>query len=130
MSITDSPMSIREALMHPYADQFMKAFADEIASLRNMETFVEFLGDPKSIPKGSLLSSKAIFSIVYNPDGTFKKFKARLVARGDQLKNLFDPDTYAGTIRSDTLRLFFSVVASLDLDLTTHDVKTALRYPT
>ena len=129
MAISNSPMFIREALAHPYADHFMRAFAEEIASLRSMKTFTEFFGDPKSIPKGSLLSSKAIFTIVYNPDGTFKKFKARLVARGDQLKNLYDPDTYAGTVRSDTLRLFFSVVASQDLDLTTHDVKTAFLHP-
>ena len=107
----------------------MQAFAEEIGSLKSMNTFCEYFGDPKLIPKGSLLSSKAIFTIVYNPDGSFKKFKARLVARGDQLKNIYDPDTYAGTIRSDTLRLFFSVVASADLDLTTHDVKTAFLHP-
>ena len=94
-----------------------------------MNTFVEFIGDPRTITKGSLLSSKAIFNMVYNPDGSFKKFKARLVARGDMLKNLHDPDTYAGTVHSDTLRLFFSVAASLDLDLVSHDIKTAFLYP-
>ena len=94
-----------------------------------MNTFTEFLGDPNTITKGSLLSSKAIFNMVYNPDGSFKKFKARLVARGDMLKNLHDPDTYAGTVHSDTLRLFFSVAATLDLDLVSHDIKTAFLYP-
>jgi hypothetical protein len=39
-----------------------------------MKTFEEYPGTPENIPKGSLLSSKAIASIVYNPDGTFKKF--------------------------------------------------------
>jgi hypothetical protein len=76
-----------------------------------MNTFTAFLGDPKDIAKGSLLSSKAIFSIVYNPDGTFKKYKARLVARGDMLHHIHDPDTFTGTVRSDTLRLFFSETA-------------------
>jgi hypothetical protein len=122
-------MSIKAALNHRYAKEFMDAFAEEVKSLKDMKTFEEFLGNPADIPKGSLLASKAIFSIVYNPDGTFKKFKARLVARGDQLKNIYDSDTYAGTIKSDTLRLFFSVVASLDLDLRSHDVKTAFLYP-
>ena len=106
-SISDSPMPIKQALAHPYADEFIKAFAAEVQSLKDMKTFTEYIGDPKEITKGSLLSSKAIFNMVYNPDGTFKKFKARLVARGDMLKNLHDPDTYAGTVHSDTLRLFF-----------------------
>ena len=61
----------------------MAAFVEEITSLNTMKTSVEFLGKPSDIPKGSLLSSNAIFSIIYNPDGSFKKFKARLVARGD-----------------------------------------------
>jgi hypothetical protein len=129
ISISDEPMSIEQALQHPYAVEFMQAFGDEIQSLKDMKTFRKYIGDPKEIPKGLLLSSKAIFSIVFNPDGTFKKFKARLVARGDMLKNIFDPDTYAGTAHSETLRLFLSVAATLDLDLNTHDVKTAFLHP-
>jgi len=129
ISISDEPISIEEALQHPYAVEFMQAFGDEIQSLKDMKTFRKYIGDPKEIPKGLLLSSKAIFSIVFNPDGTFKKFKARLVARGDMLKNIFDPDTYAGTAHSETLRLFLSVAATLDLDLNTHDVKTAFLHP-
>ena len=86
-------------------------------------------GDVSDIPKGLLLSSKVVFSIVYNPDGTFKKFKARLVARGEQLKHPFDPDTYVGTAHNETLRLFFSVAATLDYDLESHDVKTAFLHP-
>ena len=72
-----------------------------------MNTFKAYFGDINEIPKGSLLSSKAIFSIVYDPDRSFKKFKARLAAQGDQLKNLFNPNTYAGTAHSENLQLFF-----------------------
>ena len=107
-SITDRPMSIAQALRQEHADVFMAAIAEEISSLKTMQTFVEFLGKPTDILKGSLLSSKAISSIIYNPDGIFKKFKARLVARGDMLKNILDPDTFAGKVRADTLRLIFS----------------------
>ena len=66
--------------------------------------------------------------MVYNPDDTFKKFKARLVARGDMLKNKLDPDTYAGTVRADTLRPLLSLAAEHDLDLVSHDIKTAFLY--
>ena len=93
-------MSIVSALRQPNASDFMAAFTSEIASLQDMHTFIPYTDNVNFIPKGSLLSSKAIFNIVCNPDGTFKKFKARLVARGDPLKNILDPDTYAGTVSS------------------------------
>ena len=46
--------------------------------------------DAITIPKGRRINFKLNFDIFYNPDGTFKKFKACLVARGDQLQQL-DP---------------------------------------
>ena len=70
----------------------------------------------------------AIFSIIDNPDESFKKFKARLVARVDVLKNLQDPDTFAGTVRANTLRLLLSLAAEHDLDIVSHDIKTAFLY--
>ena len=115
-------MSIAQALKHEQADAFMAAFVEDIASLKTTKTFIEFLGNPADFPKGSLLSSKTIFYIVYNPDGSFKKFKARLVARGDMLKNIIYPDTFAGTVRSDTLRLLLSLAAEHDMDLVLHDI--------
>ena len=60
------PMSIASALRHP-----------------NTNIFIPYLDNINLIPKGSLLSSKVIFNVVYNPDGTSKKFKSRIVARGD-----------------------------------------------
>ena len=52
-NITDNPMSIAQDLKHEHADAFMAAFAEEISSLNTMQTFVEFLGKPTNIPKGS-----------------------------------------------------------------------------
>ena len=104
----------------------MAAFAEEIASLKTMQTFIEYIDKPSDIPKGSLLSSKPIFSIVYNPDGSLKKFKACLIARGNMLKNILDPDTFAGTVRTDTLHLLLSLAAEHDMDRVSHDIKTYL----
>ena len=53
----------------------MAAFASGIASLKDMNIFIPYLDNINLIPKGSLLSSKAIFNVVYNPDWSFKKFK-------------------------------------------------------
>ena len=75
-----------------------------------------------------LIDSKSIFDIVYNPDGTFKKVKARLVARDDQLHQL-DPNNYAATVESETLRMLPAIVAELDFDYDSLDVKTAFLYP-
>ena len=47
-----------------------------------MSSWKDFLDDIKSIPSGRHIGSKVIFDIVYNPDGTFKKFKARML-RGE-----------------------------------------------
>ncbi len=66
----------------------MEAFATEVKSLKGISTFTEYLGDLKDTEQGSLLTSKAIVSIVYSLDGSFKKYKACLVARGDIFKNL------------------------------------------
>jgi hypothetical protein len=93
-AVSDSSMSIKQALNHPCATGFIYAFAAEVQSLKDMRTFTEFFGKPNDVEKGSLLSSKVIFPIVYNPEETFKKYKACLVARGDILKNIYDPDTY------------------------------------
>ena len=58
------PLSIDQALRHQYSAGFMAAFDDEIDSLRTMKTFWHFFGDVKSIPKGRLINSKAIFEMV------------------------------------------------------------------
>ncbi len=87
MAVTDKAMTYMQAMAHPEASGLKTALLDELKSLSPSEhnTWVEFLGREKDIPKGRLISSKAIFSIVYNPDSSFKKYKARLVARGDML---------------------------------------------
>ena len=79
------PLSVDQAKVHEHSKGFMSVLVDKISSLWTMSTWKFFSGDLKSIPPGRLIGSKVILDIVYNPDGTFKKFKARIVARGDQL---------------------------------------------
>ena len=127
--VTDRAMEYAQAMAHPEAIGLKAALLDELKSLSPSEhnTWEEFLGTTKDIPKGRLISSKAIFSIVYNPDGTFKKYKARLVARGDMLKSK-STDTYSGTVSSQATRLLLGIIAEHDLDLRSFDVKTAFLY--
>ena len=124
--VTDKAMAFAQANAHPGASGLKAALLDELKSLSPSEhnTWKEFLGREKDTPKGLLISSKAIFSIVYNPDGSFKKYKARLVARGDMLKSK-STDTYSGTVSSQATRLLHGIIAEHDLDLRSFDVKTA-----
>ena len=80
-----NPLSVDQAKVHEHAKGFISALDEEVSSLWNMFMWKKFSGDLKFIPPGRLIGSKVIFDIVYNPDGTFKKFKARIVARGVQL---------------------------------------------
>jgi hypothetical protein len=107
----------------------MTSLDEEIERLLTMGSYDEFLGDINTIDRGRLLSSKCIFSIKYKPDGTFDKYKCRIVARGDMLSSSPDSDLYAGTVRSDSMRLLYSIIASEDLDIMSIDVKTAFLYP-
>ena len=122
-------MEYAQAMAHPEAPGLKAALIDELKSLSPSEhnTLEEFIGTAKDIPKGRLISSKAIFSIVYNPDGTFKKYKTRLVARGDMLKSK-STDTYSGTVSSQATRLLLGIIAEHDLDLRSFDVKTDFLY--
>ena len=56
------------------------ALIDELKSLSpdQHNTWETLIGKEKDVPKGCLILSKPIFSIVYNSDGTFEKYKTRL----------------------------------------------------
>ena len=80
------------------------------------------------IPKKSIISSKFVFDVQRNPDGSFKKLKTRLVGRGDMFSkyhDAFDMDNYAGTVRSESVKFTLAIAAELDLELESVDVKTA-----
>ena len=125
--VTDKAMEYAQAMAHPEAPGLKAALVDELKSLSPNEHWEAFLGKETDIPKGRLIYSKAIFSIVYNPDGTFKKYKARLVARGDILQSK-SKDTYSSTVSSQATRLLLGIIAEHDLDLRSFDAKTAFLY--
>jgi hypothetical protein len=128
-AIPTIPLSVAQARQHQYATDFMEALDNELLTLRKMECHRHFFGDALTIPKGRLVNSRIVFDIVYNSDGTFKKFKALLVARDDQLHQL-DPNNFAATVKSETFRILLAIVAERDYDYDSLDVKTAILYPT
>ena len=72
--------------------------------------------------------SKIVFTKKYHPDGSFDKYKSRIVFRGDRRYDLHANKTYAGTVMSETVRLMLSVAATEDMEIQSLDVKTALLY--
>jgi hypothetical protein len=120
------PRSLSTIPDNEYYDKWMQAAKDEFSSLRELGTFEEVT--LQDIIKSKTVPSKLVFDIRRNPDGSVKKFKARLVARGDlQLWETFS-ETYADTIDSKSINIIFAIAAQEDLESASIDIKTAFLY--
>ena len=72
------------------------------------------------------MSTKWVFTVKLQADGTVERFKARLVARGfSQVYGEDYTETFAPTVRMDTLRIFLAIVAAEDLECRQYDIKNA-----
>jgi hypothetical protein len=67
-----------------------------------------------------------VFTVKVKADGTLDRFKARLVARGfSQIYSIDYFETFALTVRIDTLYIFLAIAALKDWELIHMDVKNA-----
>jgi Reverse transcriptase (RNA-dependent DNA polymerase) len=117
------PKSYSAAVADPiYGPEWRAAIQEEIASLQANSTWVE-----EKVPKGTnLVSTKWVFTVKLQVDGTIERFKARLVARGfSQVYGEDYTETFAPTVRMDTLRIFLAIVAAEDLECRQYDIKNA-----
>jgi len=108
------PKSYSAAVADPiYGPEWRTAIQEEIASLQANSTWVE-----EKVPKGTnLVSTKWVFTVKLQVDGTIERFKARLVARGfSQVYGKDYTETFAPTVRMDTLQIFLAIVAAEDLE--------------
>ena len=75
----------------------------------------------------NLVGTKWIFTIKYRPDGSFERFKARLVARGFSQKSGDDyTETFAPIVQMATFCAFLSVVLQKILSVGNLILKTLL----
>ena len=118
----------RMALDNPDREGFIKATATEIASIRSMNTWDPADNIPLTIPKSDIGCSKLVYDKKYHPDGTFDKYKARLVFRGDKWYDQYHNKTYAGTVMSESVRMLLAIAAAQDLELQSADVRSAFLY--
>lgn len=117
------PMTYNEAVNDPaHGQEWKNAIYAEIDALTANNTWKE-----EKAPKGAnLVSTKWVFTTKTHPDGTLERFKARLVARGfSQIHGEDYDQTFAPTVRTDTLRIFLAMVAANDLECRQYDVKNA-----
>jgi hypothetical protein len=118
------PRNFHAAVNDPkWGHLWREATNAEFTALAGNQTFDQ----PDVPPQGAnIVSSRWVFAVKYNPDGTVKKFKARIVARGFSQKYGIDfEETFAPTVRHDTLRIFMAVVAQMDLECHQIDVNNA-----
>jgi hypothetical protein len=119
------PYSFQEALKSPQRDHWTEAIDKELNNLQSMGTWEVCDCPPDRKPIGS----KWVFKIKRHPDGSIDKYKARLVAQGfSQRPGVDFTLIYAPVIRYDTLRIFLTIVACLDLELHSMDVVGAYLY--
>jgi hypothetical protein len=120
------PRSVLEASRDQlHGSQWMEAMKQEVQSLFSQQTF-DFIGFIP--PRHQTIPSMFVFEIRYNPDGTIKKFKCRLVARGDRQHVSTFTNTFADTVSSRSINLILSLAAIFNLELESIDVKTAFLY--
>lgn len=95
---------------------------EEIYNLTAMGTY-----DVASLPTGrSPIPCKWVFKRKLNADGSIERYRARLVLKGFLQRFGVDYNAvFAPVVRASTVRLFFSLVASLDLDCHAIDIKNA-----
>jgi hypothetical protein len=117
------PMTYEEAISDPvHGEAWEQAIKIEIDALNENNTWKEEMPPPGA----NLVSTKWVFTIKTNPDGSLERYKARLVARGfSQVYGEDYTETFAPTVRTDTLRIFLAMVAANDLECRQYDVKNA-----
>ena len=117
------PGSYNEAISDPiWGEMWKSAVKDELTALASNGTWTVTVPPDKS----NIVTSKWVFTTKYNIDGSLNRLKARLVARGFSQRYGVDyEDTFAPTMRHDTLRMFLAVVTMLNLECHQVDVNNA-----
>lgn len=116
------PQTHKQAMASAKAKEWRAAMSEEMLSLYANGTFREVIP-----PTGSnLVSCKWVYTIKTTSSGEIERYKARLVARGfSQIHGKDYHQTFAPTVRMDTLRLFLATVAAEDLECSQYDIKNA-----
>ncbi|HEY4384144.1 MAG TPA: reverse transcriptase domain-containing protein, partial [Ktedonobacteraceae bacterium] len=120
--LPQAPRNWKEALRHPYKDDWIQAAQDELNSLEKMQAF-ERVRTPNDVGI-QILPLIWVFAYKFDADGMLTKFKARICVRGD-IQTLSAEEKRAATLESKTARAVFVLCAIFDLDIHQCDAITA-----
>jgi hypothetical protein len=110
----DSP-SFQEAMTGPYREEFLEAMRVEVSELESHNCWDVVAAT--EVPEGAkVIPTMWVFKIKHYPDGRVRRFKARLVVRGDfQVEGEDYDEKYAPVVPWSTVRLMLSIAASQGL---------------
>lgn len=119
------PKTFKQAMRLPDANLWRGACAAEVASLRENNVFT-VVPQPSTKP---VITSKWVFKRKRGLSGEVEKYKARVVARGFlQQEGVDFGETYAPTVRMESIRLMIAAAAAEGMHLQQMDVTTAFLY--
>ena len=119
------PKNWKQMLVHPHMEGFRSAAQSEWSALEAQGSWEPvMLADAQ---RQFVIPVMWVFTYKVTEDGFLKKYKARLVIRGDLVRPDGD-DTYAATLASRLFRMLMAVVAYFNLECKQFDVSNAFTY--
>jgi len=119
----DNP-TFEQAMCGPYKEAFIKGIESEYKSLMENKVFSE----PIDLPKGfKTLDTKIVLKLKEAEfKGAVRRAKARLCARGfKQVQGIDFFETFSPVASLDSLRIFLTIMATMDYEIDCVDVITA-----
>jgi hypothetical protein len=114
--------SFADALRRTDAHEWRKAALTELDAHKTNGTWI-LVPRPKNRP---VIGSRWVFTQKYRADGSFERYKGRLVAQGFSQRPGFEYlEVFAPTVRLPTLRIILALAALHDLHLWSVDVSNA-----
>ncbi|KAL1954936.1 hypothetical protein VTO42DRAFT_436 [Malbranchea cinnamomea] len=116
-NLPPAPRTWKEMQRHKFRDHWYKAAGVEIEKLQECGTYkiVPILYGKQVIPL------MWVFAYKFDDKGFLLKFKARLVVRGDLVKNPSGKNTRSDTLAARTARALIAIMTYFDLDARYYD---------
>jgi hypothetical protein len=110
---------------NPDRQGYIDALHAELGSMIKMGVFRKIDTSILNIPESNIGRSMLLFVKKYKADGSFDKYKCRMVFRGDRWIDHYKNKTYAGTVLTDSVHMMFALMAAEDMEYIKADAKTA-----
>lgn len=119
VAITDGPVNYRQACL---SEDWSNAMKEEFESLIKNQTW-SLVPMP---PGRKAITTKWVYTIKYNGDGTVARHKARFVARGfSQIENIDYQEIFAPVAKMESIRMVLALAAKYTWEMVQFDIRTA-----